>query len=215
MREREREKSARSTPGHSGHFWSPQALALGPAPVASPSASATALINWFPIVPGETRKLFNGEGLGRAARRINRIAWPRLCTTPAAVTFLHHHHHHRPPLSSQSPISENAKKMKGQQERREKKLQSTRASRQESPPSHHVNHSDQSLGPCRPPSLGIHTLQHLDRTLRCWPHDLRCTAFSFQLRPRIWTQSKYPSLRVDCLLTGALLPVCPAAPSVT
>lgn len=39
-------------------------------------------------------------------------------------------------------------------------------------------------------------LQHLDRTLRYWPHDLRCTTFSFQLRPRIWTQSKYPRLTV-------------------
>lgn len=161
---------------------------------ASPSASATAAINCLPTVAYQGADWKNSSTVEVLVRNRRRKQRP-----------MHNgHHHHISPytftVSPSSPINSNKGASK-EENKKKASIDTCKPSRLRPKslqccPSHHVNHSDQSLGPCRPPSLGTHTSSILDRTLRYWPHDLRCTTFSFQLRPRIWTQSKYPRVSV-------------------
>lgn len=138
---------ARSMPGYFGHsLWSVWGLLQ----FASPSASATAAINWLPIAVhhGKLKNSSNGEVLGAY----------QLEATPMQnhQSPIHHPSHSSITISPHLPST----LMKGKTKEHTKKNKSFSRhvqSRRDCPPSHHVNHSDQSLGPCRPPWLGIHT----------------------------------------------------------
>lgn len=133
VRERVREKSARATPSHSGHFWSPQALALGPAPVAFSIGIRNGSDQ---LVSNRTRgsqKTLQRRGSGAhgTKNQSHRIASPVHSARRRHVP----HYHHQPPLSSPNPISENAKKMKGHKKGgRESFSQHVQAGKKASPP---------------------------------------------------------------------------------